>query len=186
VNKITKVFFCALVFVALAVVVRNANAQNTSSQHVDTGMKKMARSADAAFAMKAAQGGLAEVKLGKLAAEKASNADVKAFGQQMVDDHSKANEKLMSVAQAENMTLPADVNSKQQATYDKLSKLSGSAFDKAYVNDMVMDHEEDVKEFQKEANNGKDPQIKSFAQETLPVIQGHLEKIKSIQGASKM
>jgi putative membrane protein len=143
----------------------------------------MMKSADGAFAMKAAQGGMAEVKLGQLAADKATNPDVKAFGQQMVDDHSKANNELKSTAESENMTLPSDVNAKQQAMYDKLSKMSGAAFDKAYVNDMVKDHEEDVKEFQKEASNGKDPKMKEFASTTLPVLQGHLSKIKGIQSS---
>jgi putative membrane protein len=65
--------------------------------------------------------------------------------------------------------------------YDTLSKLSGADFDKQYVKSMVMDHQEDVKDFRKEASTGKDPQIKSFASQTLPVIQGHLDKIKAIQ-----
>jgi putative membrane protein len=156
-------------------------AQNTSNQHMDTGTSKMMKSADGAFAMKAAQGGMAEVKLGQLAADKAASPDVKAFGQLMVHDHSEANDKLKAVAESENMTLPSDVNAKQQATYDKLSKLSGAAFDKAYVHDMVKDHEEDIKEFQKEANNGKDPKMKEFAGATLPVLQGHLSKIKGIE-----
>ena len=157
-----------------------ANAQNTGPQ-MDNGARKMMKSADTTFAMKAAQGGMAEVQMGKLAAEKGSNSDVKAFGQQMVDDHTKANDDLKSVAGKEGMTLPTGMNAKQQATYNRLQKLSGAAFDRAYVKDMVMDHQEDVKEFQKEANNGKDDQIKGFASRTLPVIQGHLDKIKSIQ-----
>jgi putative membrane protein len=68
--------------------------------------------------------------------------------------------------------------------YDMLKGKTGAEFDKAYVDAMVKDHEEDVKEFQREADKGKDEQIKAFASETLPVIQGHLEKIKAIQ--SKM
>jgi len=155
-------------------------AQN-STPKMDTGSMKMMKSGDMSFATKAAEGGLAEVQLGKLAADKASNPDVKAFGQQMVDDHSKANDQLKAVAQKDNMTLPTSPNAKQQAMYQKLSGLSGAAFDKAYVMDMVKDHEEDVKEFQKEANSGKNGDVKSFAAETLPVIQGHLSKIKSIQ-----
>jgi putative membrane protein len=152
-----------------------------SDQHMDHGARKIMKSPDAAFAIKAAQGGLAEVKLGQLAAEKASSPDVKAFGQQMIDDHTKANDQLKAVAESEGMTLPIDVNGKQQAMYDRLSKLSGAQFDSAYVKDMVMDHQEDVKEFAKEAQSGTDEKIKSFASQTLPVIQGHLDKIKSIQ-----
>lgn len=158
-----------------------AIAQDTGNQHLDTGAKKMVKSADASFAMKAAQGGVAEVKLGQLAAEKGGSPDIKAFGQQMVDDHTKANDDLKTTAEKEGMTLPSDMNVKQQAMYDKLSKLSGPAFDRAFAKDMVADHEQDVKEFQKEANSGKDEQIKQFASRTLPVIQGHLDKIKSIQ-----
>jgi putative membrane protein len=86
----------------------------------------------------------------------------------------------MSVAQSENMTLPSDMDMKQKATYDKLKMLSGSSFDKAYVNDMLKDHEEDIKDFNKEANTGSDPKIKEFASESLPVLQGHLDKIKAI------
>jgi putative membrane protein len=147
----------------------------------DNGSNKMLKSADARFAMKAAQGGMAEVQLGKLAAQKGSSADVKAFGQQMVDDHSKANDQLKTVASQENMTLPNSLDSKDQALYTKLQNLSGPDFDKTYVKAMVKDHEEDVKEFQKEADKGKDSGIKSFASQTLPVLQQHLSKIQSIQ-----
>jgi putative membrane protein len=152
--------------------------QNTQQ---DNGSNKMMKSADARFAMKAAQGGMAEVQLGQLAAQKAGSPDVKAFGQQMVDDHSKANDQLKTVASKENMTLPATLDSKDQALYTKLQSLSGAEFDKAYVKAMVKDHQEDVKEFQKEADKGKDSGIKSFASETLPVLQQHLSKIESIQ-----
>ena len=159
-------------------------AQNSSTPKLDQGAKMMMRSPDTAFAMAAARGGAAEVEMGKLAAEKASNADVKAFGQQMVEDHGKANEKLKAAAEKQNLTLPTNLTSKQQATYDMLKTKSGADFDKAYVAAMVKDHEEDVKDFQREVNKGKDEHIKTFASETLHVIQGHLEKIKAIQ--SKM
>jgi putative membrane protein len=159
------------------------HAQDTSAQRMDQGSSKMLKSADTAFAIRAAQGGAAEVQMGKLAAAKASSPDVKTFGQQMVDDHTKANDDLKSVAEKKRMTLPTDMNAHQQNSYSKLQKLSGDAFDRAYVKHMVKDHEEDVKEFQKEANNGEDEDIKGFASRTLPVLQGHLEKIKSIQSS---
>jgi len=141
-------------------------------------------SPDSKFAMTAAHGGAAEVEMGKLAADKGSDPDVKAFGQQMVDDHSKANDQLMSVAKDESMTLPSEPNPKQKAMMAKLKMLSGSAFDKAYVNAMVKDHIEDVADFKKESTSGADPKIKDFATTTLPTLQGHLDKIKAIQ--SKM
>jgi putative membrane protein len=157
----------------------------SENQRMDTGSQQMAKSPDVAFAMKAAQGGLAEVQLGKLAAEKAGSADVKSFGQMMVDDHTKANDQLKSVAEKENITLPTTLKPKDQSLYDKLQNMSGPDFDKAYVKAMVKDHEEDVKEFQKEADKGKNEQIKQFASTTLPVLHTHLDKIKQIQSNMK-
>ncbi|HEY3458164.1 MAG TPA: DUF4142 domain-containing protein [Bryobacteraceae bacterium] len=167
--------------VVLVVAPLTLAAQNSSTPKVDQGAKKMMRSPDTHFAMEAARGGMAEVQLGKLAADQGSNADVKAFGQQMVDDHGKANDQLKAVAEKENMTLPTTVSAKQQSEYDMLKAKSGAEFDKAYVDMMVKDHEKDVKEFEREANKGKNDQIKGFASDTLPVLKGHLEKIKSIQ-----
>ena len=135
---------------------------------------------DAHFAKEAAQGGMAEVKLGELAQEKGSNDLVKSFGKRMVDDHSKANDKLKEVASRESITLPNDLSAKDQATYDRLSKLNGAAFDRAYARDMVKDHETDVAAFQKEANGGKTDSLKSFASETLPTLQDHLKQAKDM------
>jgi putative membrane protein len=135
---------------------------------------------DAHFAKEAAQGGMAEVKLGELAQEKGSNDLVKSFGKRMVDDHSKANDKLKEVASRESITLPNDLSAKDQATYDRLSKLNGAAFDRAYARDMVKDHETDVAAFQKEANGGKTDSLKSFASETLPTLQDHLKQAKEM------
>jgi len=144
--------------------------------------------ADAHFAKEAAQGGIAEVKLGQLAQEKASNDAVKSFGKRMVDDHTQAGDKLKGVASQENITLPSDISAKDQATYDRLSKLNGTAFDRAYARDMVNDHQTDVAAFQKEASNGKDDALKGFASDTLPTLQDHLkqakEMMKTVGGAS--
>jgi putative membrane protein len=119
--------------------------------------------ADAHFAKEAAQGGMAEVKLGQVAQEKGSNDSVKSFGKRMVDDHPKAGDKLKEVASRESITLPTDLSAKDQATYDRLSKLNGAAFDRAYARDMVKDHETDVAAFQREANAGRNDSLKSRA-----------------------
>ncbi len=134
-----------------------------------------ASSADTHFATKAAAGGMAEVQLGQLALKNASSGDVKAFAQKMVDDHTKANDKLKNVAAKDNITLPSSMDSKDQATYDRLSKLNGAAFDRAYMRDMVADHKKDVADFQREASNGANPDLKNFASETLPTLQEHLK-----------
>jgi putative membrane protein len=141
--------------------------------------------ADTSFVTKAAQGGMAEVKLGKLATEKASSPDVKAFGQQMVDDHSKANEELKDLASKKGVTLPTDVDAKDQATYDKLSKMSGAEFDKAYMADMVSDHKTDVAEFRRESQRGSDPDVKAWAAKTLPTLEHHLQLAQSTDAKVK-
>jgi putative membrane protein len=139
--------------------------------------------ADTHFAKEAAQGGMAEVKLGQLAQEKGSNDAVKSFGKRMVDDHSKAGDKLKEVAAKESITLPTDISAKDQATYDRLAKLNGAAFDRAYAKGMVADHQTDVAAFQKEANGGKNDSLKSFASETLPTLQDHLKEAKEMMKA---
>jgi putative membrane protein len=130
---------------------------------------------DEKFATAAAGGGMAEVKLGELALKNASNADVKKFAQRMVDDHTKAGDKLKTIASKDNINLPSDMDAKDKATYDRLSKLQGAQFDQAYMRDMVKDHKTDVAEFQKEANGGKNADLKSFASDTLPTLQEHLK-----------
>ncbi len=136
---------------------------------------------DTQFAKKAAQGGMAEVKLGQLAQEKGTSDSVKKFGQRMVEDHTKAGDELKRAAAHENITLPDDINAKDKATYDSLSKLSGAAFDRAYARDMVRDHEEDIADFNREANGGKNAAIKDFATQTLPTLQDHLKEAKEMR-----
>src|SRR5690242_904458 len=133
------------------------------------------KTADAAFAMAAAEGGLAEVELGKLAKEHASNADVKKFADKMVDDHGKANDELEGILKQKGVSAPTALKGKEKASYDKLAKLNGAAFDRAYMDSMVKDHEKDVKEFEHESTSGKDPDLKAFAGKTLPTLQEHLK-----------
>lgn len=131
--------------------------------------------ADKQWATKAAGGGMAEVKLGQLAQDHAASQQVKDFGQRMVDDHSKANDQLKSIASNKGISLPSDMDPKDQAVYTRLSSLHGAAFDRAYMNDMVKDHKTDIAEFQKESQSGSDPDLKQFATSTLPTLQKHLQ-----------
>lgn len=140
---------------------------------------------DKKFLKDAAQGGMAEVELGKLAAQKATSPDVKQFGQKMVDDHTKANDQLKELASKESVSIPDGLDSKHQSRIDKLSKLSGPQFDKAYMKDQLRDHEQDVQEFKSEAQYGTDPNIKQFATQTLPVLQQHLELAKNVDKTTK-
>jgi putative membrane protein len=138
---------------------------------------------DAEFAKAAAEGGMVEVKLGQLAQEKGSSDKVKDFGKRMVDDHTLAGEQLKTVASQENIALPSELNKHDQAMYNKLSALSGDAFDRAYAKDMVNDHRKDIDDFKQEAGNGKNQAIKSFASQTLPTLQDHLKQAKEMQHA---
>jgi putative membrane protein len=131
--------------------------------------------ADKTFATEAANGGLAEVQLGQLAEQKATSPAVKEFAQRMVKDHTQANEDLMQLGKSENLSLPTQLDAKHRTEMDRLSAMSGNAFDTAYVQHMVQDHTQTVAEFQKQAQTGSDPALKSFAQKYLPIIQQHLQ-----------
>ncbi len=175
---------CAFFFGA-AMTVSIAAQTNSAAQTANEAASTAKQSAgmgdtDSTFVKKAAEGGLAEVQLGQLAAQKASSPEVKKFGQRMVDDHSKANEQLKQVAAEKNIDLPQQLSAKDKATKARLEKLSGDQFDRAYMKDMVKDHQKDVAEFSKQAQTGKDPAIKNFAQETLPTLQSHLQEAKQI------
>lgn len=140
-------------------------------------------SQDTQFAQEAASGGMTEVKLGQLAQQNASSAEVKAFGERMVTDHSKANAELKRVAAKEGITLPTQMSEKDQATCDQLSQLKGDQFDQAYTKAMLKDHEKDVSDFEQEASSGSNDAVKQFATRTLPTLKEHLEMIKKVSGA---
>jgi putative membrane protein len=138
---------------------------------------------DTHFARAAAQGGLAEIQLGRLAGDRGSNEAVKAFGERMVVQHGAAGDQLKAAVQNQNITLPTALSSHDQQLYDRLSKLSGSAFDRAYADAMVDDHQKDLNDFQNEANNGKNDTIRAFAAQTIQMIQEHLNQAREIQKA---
>jgi putative membrane protein len=153
-------------FALLATVACMAAAAGASAQSVSK--------SDQAFVKKAALGGMAEVATGQVAAQKGDNDQVKQFGQKMVTDHTKANDQLKQIATAQSLPIP-DSDPKADKETKKLDGLSGAKFDKAYAKMQLKDHETTVKLFEKEANSGKDPQLKQFAADTLPVLQGHMQ-----------
>jgi putative membrane protein len=134
---------------------------------------------DQHFMKEAAQGGQAEVTLGQMAAKQAANEDVKKFGQRMVDDHSKANKELKSLAASEGVTLPTDMDEKAKAVQQRLAKLSGAEFDRAYMEEMVKDHKKDVAEFEHEATQGHDSEVKNWAAKTVPTLKDHLDSAQN-------
>jgi putative membrane protein len=142
-----------------------------------------AENPDATFYKKAAEGGMAEVELGKLVQDKSPTSSVKEFGGMMITDHSAANDKLKAIAERKNIKLPTSPSVAQMATKAKLEVLSGTTFDKSYIKGMVNDHQEDIKEFQTEASQGQDPDAKAYAAATLPTLKAHLKKIQAIAAA---
>lgn len=167
------------------------SAANSVSNSVSSAVNSMSNAVSGAttsspdsFMKEAAQGGTAEVKLGELAAKNAKDPEVKKFGQMMVTDHGAAGKDLEALAKKKNFALPTDIGS-HQSTYDKLSKLTGADFDKEYVEEMVDDHEADLKAFESQAQNSSDPDVKAFAAKVAPVIKKHLDAIKAIQAKMK-
>jgi putative membrane protein len=136
---------------------------------------------DLEFAQEAAIGGLMEVTLGELALQQAKNEEVMQFGQLMVQDHGQANEKLMTIAEQKGIQLPQELPEDAQQKYEELQQLSDAAFDQAYVDEMVKDHEEDVELFEQQAQSGEDADLRAFAEETLPTLREHLELAKEVQ-----
>ena len=155
------------------------NADESNEKKEDAGMGQGEDTSE--FAVKAANGGMMEVELGRMAQEKGMSKDVKEFGAMMVTDHSKANDELKTLATAKNITLPSTMGEDKQEMVNDLMKLSGKEFDKKYVSMMVDDHQKDVDEFKEAAeDNDIDPDVKAFAAKTLPTLQQHLDRIKAI------
>jgi putative membrane protein len=136
---------------------------------------------DELFAKKAAQGAIAEVKLGKLAADQGLSEAVKRFGRRVVEDHTRSVEVLKEVAQKEGITVLTEMDAKQRAMFDELSKLSGAEFDKVYARDMVKDHQQDIADFTSEASGGRKSAMRSFASETLPSLKEHLKLAREMK-----
>ena len=146
---------------------------------------KPVSSTDQEFMINTAKAGMAEVELGKMAAEKGSSDAVKQFGKRMADDHAKASDELKQFAQQKGLTLPTDLDAKHKQLRDRLAKLNGVDFDKAYANEMVKDHKKDVADFKRQAKSAKDPDLKSWAGKTLPTLEDHLKQAQDMQAQVK-
>ena len=144
---------------------------------------------DSHFVTKAANAGMAEVKLGKMATERAVSPAVKQFGQRMVTDHTKAHQELMTIAQGKNITVPTTMDAEHQEMTEGLAKFQGTSFDREFMRQMVTDHEKAVQLFSKQSEEGKDNDLKGFAAKTLPTLQEHLQMARDLaqqQGVSQV
>jgi len=171
------------------------NNPNASDDSVDTAEKMNDQMTDnktsgvseddASFAVMAADAGMTEVELGKVALSRSANDEVKKYAQMMVDDHTAANNKLLSIAAAKMITLPSSVSDEHKKHIDEMSKMSGKEFDKAYIDMMVNDHNKVVDAFRNENERTNDAELKSFTAETLPVLTKHQEQAKALQEKMK-
>lgn len=177
----------------LAVPVRAAEEAKTDAAKTDKAKTDTTKKTDAAktekstpaplsdkdkeFIQEAAKDGMMEVEMGKMGQKQAKNAEVKKFATRMVTDHSKANAQLKALAKKKGVTL--------DEASPKEHKMDDATFDKDYMDQMVKDHEKDVKEFEDEAKDGGDADVKAWANKTLPTLKAHLAQAKEIQGKLK-
>ena len=172
----TVLFVTFCLFLAACADSSNSNTHgNTNSGNTNSGAGNAVSGTDRDFMTKAAIGGMEEVELGRMATQKGASNDVKQFGQRMVDDHSRASNELKSLASQKNVTLPTALDQRHQDDVDRLSKMSGAAFDREYMGMMVKDHVEDVAEFERAAASGDDADVRSWASRTVPTLRQHLQ-----------
>jgi len=135
---------------------------------------------DNLFAMAAADSGMAEVTLSQLGATKATNPELKQFSQKMIEEHTRMNQELTSLAAQKRIALPRAVDPRAQFCAQSLAGLSGEHFDRCYAKAQLVAHMEAVSAFEAEAERGVDPQMKALAAKALPQIKEHLATIKPI------
>jgi putative membrane protein len=135
---------------------------------------------DREFVNKAATGNLAEIELGRVAAQRAARPSVRSFGERMVIDHGRSNAELTSLARSKGIEVPTALEPSQQAVRDRLSALSGNDFDRAYMSEMVRDHTEDIALFERAAEISTDPDLKAWAAQSLPMLREHLALARQV------
>jgi putative membrane protein len=172
-TKLHSVVLAVLIGAAPAAFAQNQPAQSTMPNHHMNNMASDKSGADpATFVKKAALGGMTEVETSKLAVDKAQDPQVKSFAQQMVTDHTAANEELKSLAQKKGWTLPTKLDAEHKAIVQKLGAKSGANFDAAYSKQMMQDHEKTVALF-KGAAQSSDADLAQWARKTLPTLEKH-------------
>ena len=185
------VIFSLLVASALISCNGNNNKTETDSKEVAKDSNKLKfdnkpLEDDSKFVVAAADGGMIEVNLGKLALTNGSAAYIKEFGKMMVEDHGKANAELKTLAASKNISIPDSLGEKNRDTYNEMAKKKGKDFDKAYANFMVDDHKDDINAFKKEAEKGNDADIKGWAAGKVVTLEHHLEMAEAAKNGGKM
>jgi putative membrane protein len=157
-------------------------AQGTGTAPTDSAAQTAPVTQPQDFADKAASANMFEIESSKLALQAVEDADVKAFAQKMIEDHSAAGEKIKQAATDENVTVPTEMGQMEQAMLTDLKSMTGAEFQKAYVDDQVKGHDQAVALFQGYADGGPDGALKDFAAATLPTLQEHQSMIHKLAG----
>jgi putative membrane protein len=183
-NWITLLSISALILIMISCGNKNdskAVAEDQNEEKFDDTNKEK----DTEFAVDVADAGMLEVQLSQLALANASSPQVKQFAQMMVDDHTKTNDELKSIAATENITLPSALSDKGMKVYNNLAEKTGAEFDKDYIDQMVKDHKDAIDKFKKEADDGKDSVLVNWASGKLSTLQHHLQLAESAQETLK-
>jgi putative membrane protein len=163
---------------------REDSTEIAEEQNEETFEKNKAEE-DAEFAVEAADGSMMEVELATMALTKAASPEVKQFAQKIVDEHTRSNNELKALAQKKNITLPTTMGDDHKRKYENLQEKTGPDFDKEYMDLMVKDHKEDIREFEEQVEDGSDPEIKEWASSKLPTLRNHLEEAERVHETVK-
>lgn len=156
----------------------------TGTRNAETNKDDAVKRSDRRFIQDVAGSGMYEVEVSRLAAERATNPEVKSFASKLVEDHQNANNELVQLANAKKVELPAAPPRGKRQAVEKLGKLSGAEFDKRFMEEVgIKDHKADIKKFEKASKDVKDPQLKAWVDKTLPHLREHLAMAQKIQGA---
>jgi putative membrane protein len=157
-------------------------ADGTNARGADSSSDGTSGLTSKEFVKRAAQSNFAEIKVSQLALSKTQNPDVRAFAQQMIDDHSKANSELAQAAKAKNLDVPDEPDMMHKASMKLLQAKSGESFDSAYIEQMNKDHQKTIKLFQTAASSNElDPQLKALATKTLPTLEQHHQHVAQLE-----
>jgi putative membrane protein len=159
----------------------NASAQSSSARSSTATSSTATSSNDSKFLQDAIRGNAAEVQMGELAKQRAESKAVRDYGQMLIDDHSKANEKATKIAAQSNITAAAEPSAKQQQEHAAMAKLSGTEFDTTFMSHMVQGHQQALAEYTAQAQSGDSSKVTDYAKDTLPTLKEHLSKAQSIE-----
>jgi putative membrane protein len=183
--KTTLLHLCAASVIFLGACNSNTPKKQDSAEvaeeHNEQKMDDTHMEDDAEFVVKAMEGGLLEVEMGKLAAQKGMMADVKSFGSMMAEHHTKIGDELKSLAASKNITVPTALGEDKRDMMEKMTRKTGRDFDEAYIDEMIDAHKKDIKLFEDKASDDKaDADLRRWASETLPTLRSHLTEIQRI------